>query len=221
MAALVAEFKTRSPRVEIKLNAGPSSGLANQIIAGAPADLFLSANEQWAGEVDKAGHSAASVALLTNSLVLVAPKDNPAGVAEPEDLLSDKVKKVALAGEQVPAGIYADQALKALGLADKLTAGGKIVRGQDVQSALSYVERGEADAGIVYSTDVASAPGVKVVHEFDPKLHDKIVYMLVLVKPESGAPPAAAREFYEFLQSEAAEKTFQEFGFERLRKENR
>ena len=152
---------------EVKVNLGPSSGLAGQILAGAPADLFLSANQEWADEVQKAGQTATATRLLTNRLVIVVPTGNPGGVQKPDDLLSDKVKKIALAGEKVPAGMYADQSLEKLGLLKKLTDAGKIVRGQDVRSALSYVERGEAEAGIVYSTDVGSAEGVEQEYEFD------------------------------------------------------
>ena len=117
--------------------------------------------------------------LLTNQLVIVVPSGNPGDVREPKDLLSDKVKKIALAGEKVPAGMYAEQALTKLDLLPQLTAAQKIVRGQDVRNTLSFVERGEAEAGIVYSTDVRIASGVTTAHEFDASLHDEIVYVLV------------------------------------------
>src|SRR4029077_11175574 len=133
---------------EVKVNPGPSSGLANQVIADAPVDLFLSASQQWADEVNKHDKAAAMTRLLTNKLVIAVPAANPGGVKEPKDLLSAAVKKIALAGEKVPAGIYADQALTKLKLLQPLESAGKIVRGQDVRSALSYVERGEAEAGI-------------------------------------------------------------------------
>lgn len=213
MEALAEGFR-KETGLEVKVNPGPSSGLAQQIIAGAPADLFLSANVQWADELDKKDKAAEKARLLTNKLVLIAPESNPAGVKAPEDLLSEQVKKVALAGEAVPAGIYAQQALTKLGLYAKLEEAGKIVRGQDVRSALGYVAQGEAEAGVAYSTDVGVAPQVKTVYEFDPKLHDEIVYVLVLVKNENSNPDA--RRFYEFLQSDAAGKKFAEFGFERL-----
>ena len=211
--SLADQFHTKMGG-EVKVNLGPSSGLATQILAGAPADLFLSANQEWADEVEKAGQTAKATRLLTNQLVIVTPTGNPGGVKKPEDLLSDKVKKIALAGEKVPAGMYADQSLEKLGLLKKLTDAGKIVRGQDVRSALSYVERGEAEAGIVYSTDVGSAEGVEQEYEFDAKLHDEIVYVLVLLKHGSDNP--VAHKFYEFLQSPAADATYTKSGFARL-----
>ena len=94
---------------KVKINPGPSNGLATQILAGAPADLFLSASPQWADEIVKANQAAESVRLLTNRLVLVVPKGNPGQVHEPKDLLSPSVTKIASAGEEVPAGKYADQ----------------------------------------------------------------------------------------------------------------
>ncbi|MEX2316393.1 MAG: molybdate ABC transporter substrate-binding protein [Pirellulales bacterium] len=213
MEGLAAQF-TSETGIEVRVNPGPSSGLANQILAGAPADLFLSANQQWALEVQKGGQTEASCRLLTNRLVIVAPADNPGQVQKPSDLLSDSVEKIALAGEKVPAGIYAEQALTKLGLFARLTESGKIVRGQDVRVTLSFVERGEVEAGIVYSTDVSVASRVVSVHEFDPSLHDEIVYVLVLLKHAAQNP--AARKFYDFLQSPAAEESYKRFKFDRL-----
>jgi molybdate transport system substrate-binding protein len=188
--------------------------LASQILAGAPADLFLSASQQWAEEVEKAGHAADQVRLLTNQLVLVVPQGNPGDVREPNDLLGAKVQHVAIAGEKVPAGIYAEQALRKLDLWQPLAEANKLVHGQDVRSTLSYVERGEAEAGIVYSTDAKIATGVSTVYEFAPSLHDEIVYVLVLLT--HGREQPAARAFFEFLQSAEADETYRQFGFTRL-----
>jgi molybdate transport system substrate-binding protein len=212
--ALTQRFSANTG-TEVKVNTGPSNGLANQIIAGAPVDLFLSANQQWADEVKKSGNAHEMTRLLTNRLVIVVPADNPGRVKEPKDLLSDRVQKVALAGDKVPAGIYAGQALAKLGILDELDAAKKIVRGQDVRFTLSYVERSEAEAGIVYSTDVAAATGVKIAHEFDPSLHDEIVYVLVLLKHAGDKPKA--QELYQFLQSKDSDSTYAEFGFSRQR----
>jgi molybdate transport system substrate-binding protein len=213
MEALAKQFNAQS-QTEVKLNLGPSSGLAGQILAGAPADVFLSASQEWADAIAKAGQAEAIARLLTNQLVIVVPKGNPGQVHEPKDLLSPQVQKISLAGEKVPAGMYADQSLTKLGLLQQLTDAGKIVRGQDVRTALTYVETGEVEAGIVYSTDVGVTSKVESVYEFDPKLHDDIVYVLVLLK-HSG-DNSQSREFYEFLQSSEAKKVYTTFGFTRL-----
>lgn len=211
----LANAFSEATKVQVKINPGPSSGLANQILEGAPAHLFLSANRQWADKVNEAGLADSMRPLLTNKLVIIVPIGNPGDVKEPKDLASDKVQKISLAGEKVPAGMYADQALTRLGLLGELTSAGKIARGQDVRSALSYVERGEAEAGIVYSTDVSSASGVEMVHEFDPALHDEIAYVLVLLK--HGAENPAAKQFFDFLLSADSQPFYSNAGFEPLR----
>jgi molybdate transport system substrate-binding protein len=211
--ALAVEF-TEKTGIAVRINAGASNSLATQIIEGAPAELFLSASKEWSDAVVKAGLSASSTPLLTNELVIVVPKDNSANVHTPEDLLNSQVKKIALAGENVPAGRYADQALTSLQLLAPLTSENKIVRGQDVRSALSFVENREAEAGIVYSTDVKAAKDVVVAYEFDPSLHDEIVYVLVLIQRPSGN--ADAVEFYDYIQSDEADATFERFGFSRI-----
>jgi molybdate transport system substrate-binding protein len=200
--------------VEVHVNTGASNNLANQILAGAPADLFLSASEKWAIEIEKANVAEAAARLLTNDLVIAVPKGNRANVHEPGDLLKDEVKKLAVAGENVPAGMYADQSLTRLALLKRLVEAGKIVRGADVRATMSYIERGEVEAGIVYSTDIRSTRDVEAVYKFDPKLHDEIVYVLVLLKHGSHIP--STRKLYDFLQSPMTEKAFRDFGFRRL-----
>jgi molybdate transport system substrate-binding protein len=213
IAELTAAFKAKS-NSKVQINSGPTNVLANQILEGAPVDLFLSANRLWAEKLEKPGHTAESLPLLTNKLVLIVPKGNPAGVRDPADLLKENVKRVALAGESVPAGMYAQQALEQLKLYEELVKVEKIARGQDVRSTLSYVERGEAEAGIVYSTDVRASKGVETVYEFDPEMHDEIAYVLVLLR--QGKEKPSANEFYEYLKSAEAESIWRKFGFERL-----
>jgi molybdate transport system substrate-binding protein len=214
MEALAEQFNAQS-QTEVNVNLGPSSGLASQILAGAPADLFLSASSQWSDEIVKAGKSDQTTRLLTNHLVIVVPQGNPGNVREPADLLSPKVKKIALAGERAPAGMYADQSLTKLGLLQQLTDAGKIVRGQDVRTALAYVASGEAEAGIVYSTDVGVTSKIESVYQFDSTLHDEIVYVLVLIKHSDHN--SEARRFYEFLQSSEADKVYEKLGFSRAK----
>ncbi|MBW3600239.1 MAG: molybdate ABC transporter substrate-binding protein [Planctomycetes bacterium] len=197
--------------VEVKVSTGPSSGLAQQIIAGAPADVFLSANEQWGRTIEEEGLAALSKPLLANRLVLVVPRGNPAGVASPADLRSEAVERIALAGEHVPAGIYADDALRALDLREELAAAGKIVRGHDVRVALTYVEQAEVEAGIVYSTDAKRTDRVEAAYVFPPEAGDPIRYPALLINRKDASPAAA--QFFEFLFSEHAAGVFQKHGF--------
>ncbi len=203
-------FESKSG-AKVEISTGASNALAQQIIAGAPADVFLSANEKWAEELQKKGFSDAARPLLGNRLVIVVPRGNPAAVKEPADLSADAVKKIALAGENVPAGSYADQALRSLKLFEQLTEAGRIVRGQDVRVTLGYVERGECEAGIVYATDAKVSDKVEAVYNFDPAVHDALVYPAVLVQREGAV--AVGREFFEFLFSAEAADVFRRHGF--------
>jgi molybdate transport system substrate-binding protein len=192
---------------------GGSNTLANQVLAGAPADLFLSANAKWADAVTQKLPGARRVNLLTNDLVLIVPAQNPAHITRPADLLLPAVKRIALAGETVPAGLYAQQALTSLKLYDPLLQSGRLVRGHDVRMTLSYVQRGEADAGIVYSTDARASDQVRIVATFDPATFEPIVYPLVLLESASRSP--AAQKFFDFLQSKEADAAFERRGFRR------
>lgn len=210
----VAEVLHERGGPRLTVSPAGSNALAQQIIAGAPGDLFLSANPAWADEVAKHGHAAETVPLLSGQLVLVVPAGNPANVQGPSDLLDERVRRLALAGEQVPAGMYAEQSLRARDLYEPLLESGRIVRGQNVRFALAYVERGEAEAGIVYASDAAVASNVQIVFTFDAEDHEPILYPLVLLKHGRDRP--AVREVFEFLQSPEAGVIFEQFGFRPL-----
>ncbi|HEV7278739.1 MAG TPA: molybdate ABC transporter substrate-binding protein [Pirellulaceae bacterium] len=210
---IAAGFEAASD-AEVDVSIGGSNALAQQIIAGAPADLFLSASEEWADAIAEEDLIARRADLLSNRLVLVVPRSNPADVREPSDLLREQVQRVALAEENVPAGRYAEQALTKLDLFQKLSASPKIARGHDVRATLAFVERGEAEAGVVYATDAILANDVEVVYHFDPAMHDPIIYPLALLK--AGAANPAAVELFERLQSADARKVFQKRGFQPL-----
>jgi molybdate transport system substrate-binding protein len=196
---------------EVRISADDSSRLAQQITEGAPAHLYLSANEKWADFVQEKGFAQESTLLLGNTLVIVVPRGNPARVHRPQDLTRPAVKRLAVAGPTVPAGLYARQALRKLGLWGELK--GRAVSGEHVRATLVFVERGEAEAGIVYSTDARISKQVEQVHEFDPKTHDPIHYLLVLLA--AGEDHPAARRFYTFLQGPRAARVFQKYGFQR------
>jgi molybdate transport system substrate-binding protein len=197
---------------EVRISADDSSRLAQQITQGAPAHLYLSANEKWADFVKEKGFAEQTTLLLGNSLVVVVPRGNPAGIRKPQDLTRPEVKRLAVAGPTVPAGIYARQALRKLGLWGELE--GNVVSGENVRVTLVFVERGEVEAGIVYSTDAKISEQVEQVHEFDPSTHQPIHYPLVLLK--AGRDHSAARRFFDYLQTPQATKVFQKYGFKRL-----
>lgn len=191
-----------------------SSDLAKQIENGAPAAIFISADTKWTDYLAErnliVGDSRHD--LLGNKLVLIAPADGDLSVdlavnAPLADALGDG--RLAM-GEPdgVPAGRYGKAALEALGIWAQVEP--KVARTKDVRAALALVERGEAAAGIVYSTDAAISKKVKMVAEFPPDTHPKIVYPIALI---AGKEDAAARAFYDFLNSPQARTVFLEYGF--------
>ena len=135
---------------------------------------------------------------------------DPAGIDDLDGLASEKIERLALAGEKVPAGMYAEQALRALGHYERLVEQNRIARGQDVRVTLSYVERGEAEAGVVYATDARISDDVEVVAEFPASTHEPISYPAVLL---DSASSEGAEEFYRFLFSPAAADIFRQHGF--------
>ncbi|MEW4565742.1 molybdate ABC transporter substrate-binding protein [Bremerella sp. JC770] len=196
--------------VEIEISTGPSHALAQQILSGAPADLYVSANRQWAEAVVDADLAEPAVDWLSNALVVVVPADPTVAVDRLEDLASESVKRVAIAGENVPAGIYAQQALSYYQLWEPLSASGKIIRGHDVRSTLAYAERGEVDAAIVYATDARLTDGVRVIARLDPASHSPIVYSLVRLHGESPAADAV----YQFFVGDEARHIAERYGFQ-------
>lgn len=168
-----------------------TSTLARQIQEGAPADLFLTAAPEWLDAVKPR----ARYEWLSNRLVVVVPKD--AGAFDLKSL-----KSLALANEQVPAGKYAREALKHQGIALPQ----RTVYGQNVRDVLSKVALGAAEAGIVYATDAAIDPAVRVAHAFPPESHGKIVCSVGLLN-ERG------RALFEAFRSDDAVRTAVRHGF--------
>lgn len=207
---IATNVERSSPTLKIKCSFAGSSTLAEQIAAGAEADLFLSANQQWAQHLADQGLVAESTPLLRNRLVLVVPSDSEMVITKPEDLLKDSVQHVAMADpDAVPAGIYGRQALEKLNLWSGLQ--GKVVAGADVRQALSYVETGAADAGIVYATDAIISDKVRTAFPFALELSEPVIYELALLK--SAADKPAAKMFYKHLQSQESLTIFRQQGF--------
>ncbi|HEY2893684.1 MAG TPA: molybdate ABC transporter substrate-binding protein [Pirellulales bacterium] len=210
MEELRLEFEKLHPQVTVRTSYAASSTLAQQIVAGAAADVFLSASLEWADLLGKQDLVGKRVDLLSNRLVVIVPSDSRLAIRAAADLADPAIKRLALADpKSVPAGIYARQALEKLGLWEKLSP--RVAGASDVRQALHFVETGAAEAGIVYATDAAASRKVRVAYELDPKLSMPIRYPLVLVKQER--PAKAATAFYEFLLSARAADVFRRRGF--------
>jgi molybdate transport system substrate-binding protein len=201
---------TRDSGIAVETSYAASSTLAQQIVYGAEADLFLSADRKWADFLATKGQVVRRLDLLGNRLVIIVPADSPIKVKKPEELLRAGIEHLALGEPQsVPAGIYARQALTKLGLWDQLKA--KVVSAEDVRHALAYVETGAAEAGIVYATDAAISKRVKAAVEIPERLTDAVRYPLVLLK--HGEESEAVQSFHRYLSSRAAVKVFEKYGF--------
>jgi molybdate transport system substrate-binding protein len=191
-----------------------SSALARQVASGAPADLFLSADEAWMDSAQKAGALRPGTRrdLLGNAIVLIAPKTSPAKVdlSVPASLgtaLADG--RLAMADpDTVPAGKYGKAALTWLGVWDGLA--GKVVRGENVRAALALVESGEAPLGIVYATDAAASAKVRVVATFPAASHPPIRYPMAVL---AGSTNPQAESFAKFLASAKGRAIFARYGF--------
>lgn len=183
-----------------------TSRLARQISEGAAADVFFSADEMWMDYLAEKNQLLPETrrSLLTNELVLIAPAGSAGTVTLPD------VKKIALAGENVPAGRYATAALKTTGHLDRLQA--RIVRGDHVRSVLTWVASGDVPAGIVYRTDALSLPEkVRIVSTFPRSSHPEISYPAAVIRNSNAAD--AAKAFLTFCRSETGRKIFEKAGF--------
>ena len=196
----------------VVVNVGASSDLARQILAGAGADLFFSADRAQMDVVEKAGLVRASdrVELLSNVLVVVVPADAPTRVSSPADLAL--LRRIALADpEAVPAGVYARSYLESIGLWPALKD--RVIPTLNVRAALAAVESGNADAGLVYRTDAALSRRVRVAFTVTRERGPRIVYVLA---PLAASRKPAALELARRLAGPEARTIFERYGFQVL-----
>ena len=214
--AAAAEFHA-SGGPEVKISYGGSLALARQIIAGAPADLFASADEESMDEAAKAKaiNAPTRIDLLGNALVVIAPKPSPIDkLALTADAFSQALGTGKLAtGEvaTVPVGRYAKAALERLNLWSVVEP--HLAMTDNVRAALAFVARGEAPLGIVYATDAAADANVKVVATFPEDSHPSIRYPLALT---ASSHNDAAAKFMAWLSSSAGRVAFERQGFKVL-----
>ncbi|MFF4417349.1 molybdate ABC transporter substrate-binding protein [Streptosporangium sp. NPDC001559] len=199
-------FEAEAPGTTVRFNFGSSATLAQQIVQGAPADVFAAASPATMKTVTDASLAAAPVTFVRNTLQIAVPVDNPAKVDDLKDLTDPKVK-VALCAVQVPCGAAAARALDAAGL--KVTP---VTLEQDVKATLTKVELGEVDAALVYRTDVIASGGeVRGIGfpEADKAINDYPV--ATLTKAPS---PGLARRFVDLVLSPRGRDVLTKAGFE-------
>jgi len=209
LGELIQLFEASHPAVRVVPQFGASSDLARQILAGAPAHLFFSADER---QMDRVGASGGIEEgwrkdLLSNQLVVVEARLGASRIRGPRDL--EGVDRIAMGDPQaVPAGVYARRYLEEIGLWDRLAS--RIVPTLDVRAALAAVASGNVDAGFVYRTDARLEPRVRVAFEVPREQGPRIVYPLALMR---SGESEEARSFYRFLVSPEARAVFARHGF--------
>lgn len=209
-------FQTANPNVTVIFNFGGSQTLRTQIEEGAPADVFASAN---AKEMDAlvAGSfvmAEASQVFLSNRLVVILPVDNPAGIDSLEDLAASGIK-IVLAAEEVPVGRYSREALDKMNgtfgsdFKDKVLA--NVVSNEDnVKQVVAKIQLGEADAGIVYTSDAVAAPELKTI-EIPNEMNIIAKYPIAPLVESANAELAQA--FIAYVLSDEGQAILQKWGF--------
>ena len=199
---------------KVTISYGGSNALAKQIEAGAPADLFISADLDWMDFVDGKGLVMAGmrVNLLRNALVLIAPASSTSSLKiAPGFALAAALgnNKLAMANpDSVPAGKYGKSALESLNVWSSVEK--QVARAENVRAALALVSRGETPFGIVYATDAYADKGVRIVDTFPASSHPPIVYPAAILAT-SKSP--AAKPLLDFLRSPPARATWEKYGF--------
>lgn len=217
-------YKEVAPNVTLTFNFDSSGTLKTQIEEGADCDIFLSAGQKQMDQLDIAAGATVNTDgldyvlsdtrydFVTNSVVLIVPSDSELGIADFEDVNTDKVSLIALGNSDVPVGQYAEQVFTYLGVWDELNTAGKITFASTVKEVLSQVESAAVDCGVVYSTDAAGADDIKVVATAPEGSHKAITYPAAILNITKYLE--TAKDFMEYLKSDACTEVFKGIGFE-------
>jgi molybdate transport system substrate-binding protein len=217
MEAVGAAY-TEATGEPVRFSFASSSTLARQIEAGAPAQIYASANQRWMDYLEDRGLIAAEsrVSPIGNRLVLIAPAgdDTPDVTIAPDldlaGLLGERDRLAVGDPDHVPAGLYAREALVSLGLWEALAP--RLARADDVRAALALVARGEAPVGIVYATDAAVSDDVEVLGTFPADGHRPITYPFAVVAAAEAR--TAVDDLFAFMTGPEARAIYARFGFE-------
>ncbi|MFA5307862.1 MAG: molybdate ABC transporter substrate-binding protein [Dehalococcoidales bacterium] len=205
-------YMSEFPNVTVVANFASSGTLQKQIEQGAPADVFISAaaKQMDALQGESLILDATRRDLLNNRVVLVVPVNSTLVLNDFTDLLNSDVLQIAIGDpDSVPAGTYGKQALDQLGIYAQVQS--KLILCSDVRQVLSYVEAGNVDAGIVYSTDAAITDQVKIMADAPAEVNSKIVYPVAVIK--SSQHVAAAEAYIAFLFTDEVAAIFEQYGF--------
>ncbi|MEA4973854.1 MAG: molybdate ABC transporter substrate-binding protein [Candidatus Metalachnospira sp.] len=223
MNKIAEMYKEVDPSVEIVYNFDSSGTLKTQIQEGADCDIFISAAQKQMNQLDVTQDAEANpdkldfvnadtrFNLVSNSVVLVTPKGNPAGLTSFDEIGTDKVKLIALGNSDVPVGQYSEEIFTYMKIWDSLNSEGKITFGTNVKEVLAQVEEGAVDCGVVYSTDAATSDKVDVVATAPEGSHKAITYPAAILKTSKNAEKA--KEFLDYLKTDDCTAVFKAAGF--------
>jgi molybdate transport system substrate-binding protein len=205
------DFESANPGTTVTFNFGPSDGLAGQITSEGTADVFASASGTWMDAVAKDPGVTGRTDFVKNRLVIITPPDDPAGIKSIDDLATPGVQLV-LAAEGVPVGDYAREALDNAGI-QKAALANVVSNEEDDASVVAKVTAGEADAAIVYESDVSEAAGNDVHTITIPAAVNVVAtYPIAVV---TGAPdPDGASAFVTYVVGSEGQATLEHYGFE-------
>ena len=210
---LIKQFPTQN-NVQVSAVYGATSALARQIIDGAPAALFLSANKAWMRETVNMGLIVRHKNAFSNRLVVISSKDFSINfkISSGNDIIRAlQNERLAVAEvSAVPAGIYSQQAMETLNIWPVLRD--KLAQSANVRAALALVERGETPLGFVYQTDAKASPYVHLEWKIPEQAHDRILYPIGLHKNFENNPQA--KQLFSFFSSLKGQEIFSQFGFE-------
>lgn len=209
-------YEKNKKDINIIYNFGSSGALQRQIEQGSPVDLFISAGKKQMDALQEQNliNKESRIDLLGNDLVLIVGKDNK-NIKEFSDLSKPEVKHIGIGNpDSVPAGKYAQEALNSMKLWDKLK--NKYVEAKDVRQVLSYVETGNAEAGLVYKSDILASEKVRIAATAPADSHEPIVYPAAIISSTKNIN--AAVDFLNCLQTDQAKEIFVKYGFKTAEK---
>ncbi|MGL4622657.1 molybdate ABC transporter substrate-binding protein [Chroococcidiopsis sp.] len=205
-------FQQAQPQLKVNYNFGASGALQQQIEQGAPADIFFSAATKQMNALQDKNLILPDTRrdLLTNRLVLIVSNTSSLKIGDFKQLTDTNIKRIAV-GEfrSVPVGQYSEELFKKLDILEQVKS--KLVFGNNVRNVLSAVESGNADAGIVYTTDAKLSDKVRVIATASDNLHSPIVYPIAIIGNSKN--PDAAKEYIRFLTDKQARAIFEKYGF--------
>lgn len=205
-AGVEAVFEEANPEIDVVLNLGASSALREQILEGAPVDVFASANTSIMDQVAEAGQVEGEAEIFVANLLQIAvPAGNPAGVTGLDDFANDELL-IGLCAEDVPCGEFGRQALESAGVTPSIDT-----NEPDVRALLTKIEAGELDAGITYVTDVLSTAGA--VEGIDIPVEVNVVAEYPIAALANAPHPEAASAFMDFVLSDEGQAILTGHGF--------